>query len=176
MSSYAAVAEFDSAYAIYHAAEKATAEGYTKLDAHTPFPIHGLDKPLKQGPSHLGWLCLGGGITGICAAQAMMYWMNAVDYPFWVSGKRPYAWESTIPITFELMILLAAFAAVFGMFALNKLPRLHNPLFKHESFEGFSDDKFFLVIQATDPRFDSKGTVEFLEKIGGAKVAVVEDD
>ena len=175
-ATYAAVAEFDSASAIYHAAEKATAEGYAKVDAHTPFPVHGLDKALRQGPSHLGWLCLIAGMVGIGAAQLMMWWMNGVDYPFWVSGKRPYAWESTIPITFELMVLLASFAAVFGMLGLNRLPRLHNPLFKHGSFHRFSDDRFFLVIDATDPTFDSKRTVEYLEGIGGTNVAIVEDD
>jgi hypothetical protein len=128
------VAEFDSAAAIYHAAEKTTAQGYTQVDAYTPFPVHGLDRALKQGPSHLGWFVVCCGIAGICLAQLMMWWMNAVDYPFWVSGKEPYAWPSTIPITFELMVLLSGICAVFGMFALNKLPRLHHPIFQHATF------------------------------------------
>src|SRR5262245_49497846 len=100
------VAEFDSAKAIYHAAEKTTAQGYTRVDAHTPFVVHGLDKALRQGPSPLGWIVLCCGITGICCAQLMIWWMNAHDYPIWVSGKEPYAWPFTIPITFELMVLL----------------------------------------------------------------------
>ena len=83
------VAEFDSAAAIYTAAEKTTAQGYTHVDAYTPFPVHGLDRALRQGPSHLGWIVVCCGITGICLAQVMMYWMNAVDYPMWVSGKEP---------------------------------------------------------------------------------------
>jgi len=169
------VAEFDSASAIYHAAEKVTAQGYTKVDAHTPFPVHGLDKALRQGPSHLGWIVVCCGATGICLAQLMMYWMNAVDYPFWVSGKQPYAWPSTIPITFELMVLLSGITAVFGMFGLNKLPRLHHPIFTHKTFWRVTDDRFFLSIEATDPKFDSAQTVRFLESIGGKNVAVVED-
>ncbi|MFN6145889.1 MAG: DUF3341 domain-containing protein [Planctomycetota bacterium] len=169
------VAEFDSARAIYQAAEKTTAQGYTRVDAHTPFPVHGLDKALKQGPSPLGWLVLGGGITGICLAQLMMWWMNGVDYVMWVSGKTPYAWETTIPITFELMVLLAGITAVFGMFGLNKLPRLHHPIFSHKTFWRVTDDRFFLSIEATDPKFDSVQTVRFLESLGGKNVAVVED-
>lgn len=169
------VAEFDSARAIYQAAEKTTAQGYTRVDAHTPFPVHGLDKALKQGPSPLGWLVLCGGTTGICLAQLMMWWMNGVDYVMWVSGKTPYAWETTIPITFELMVLLAGITAVFGMFGLNKLPRLHHPIFSHKTFWRVTDDRFFLSIEATDPKFDSVQTVRFLESLGGKNVAVVED-
>ena len=169
------VAEFDSAAAIYHAAEKTTAQGYTQVDAYTPFPVHGLDRALKQGPSHLGWFVVCCGITGIFLAQLMMWWMNGVDYPFWVSGKEPYAWPSTIPITFELMVLLSGICAVFGMFALNKLPRLHHPIFQHATFWRATDDRFFLAVEAKDPKFDSAQTTRFLESIGGKNVAIVED-
>lgn len=169
------VAEFDSAAAIYQAAEKATAQGYTRVDAHTPFPVHGLERALRQGPSGLGWIVLCCGMTGIALAQLMMWWMNAVDYEFWVSGKEPYAWPSTIPITFECMVLLAGFGAVFGMFGLNRLPRLHHPIFQHPTFHRASDDRFFLSIEATDPKFDRQQTTRFLESIGGKHVAIVED-
>ncbi len=169
------VAEFESAAAIYHAAEKVTNHGYTRVDAHTPFVVHGLDKALRQGPSGLGWLVVCCGITGICLAQLMMWWMNAHDYPIWVSGKLPYDWPYTIPITFECMVLLSGFGAVFGMFALNRLPRLHHPIFQHATFWRASDDRFFLSIEATDPKFDSRETVRFLESIGGKHVAIVED-
>ena len=169
------VAEFESASAIYHAAEKVTANGYTRVDAHTPFCVHGLDKALRHGPSHLGWIVVACGITGIICAQLMMWWMNAYDYPIWVSGKEPYAWPSTIPITFELMVLLSGFGAVFGMFGLNKLPRLHHPLFAHSTFHRVSDDRFFLSIEATDPKFDSRETARFLEGLGGKHVEIVEE-
>lgn len=169
------VAEFDSAAAIYHAAEKTTAHGYTRVDSHSPFPVHGIDKALRHGPSHLGWLVVCCGILGISLAQLMMWWMNGVDYEFWVGGKEPYAWPSTIPITFELMVLLSAFGAVFGMFGINKLPRLHHPIFAHATFHRASDDRFFLSIEATDPKFDRAETLRFLQSIGGKNVAIVED-
>ena len=174
-SKWGVVAEFESAAAIYEAAEKVTAQGYSRVDAHTPFPVHGLDKALRQGPSGLGWIVLFCGITGICLAQLMMWWMNAHDYVFWVSGKEPYAWPSTIPITFECMVLLSAFGAVFGMFGLNRLPRLHHPIFAHSTMHRVTNDRFFLSIEATDPKFDSSETVKFLESIGGKNVEIVEE-
>jgi len=177
MSQYwGVVAEFESATAIYEAAKRTTDKGYVRVDAHTPFAIHGLDRALRQGPSPLGWLILCCGITGICLAQLMMWWMNAVDYPTWVSGKEPYSWPSTIPITFECMVLLSAFGAVFGMFGINRLPRLHHPIFAHSTFHRASDDRFFLSIEASDPRFDSKQSVEFLKSIGGQHVELVVED
>ena len=169
------VAEFDSPAAIYNAAKQTTDAGYSRVDAHTPFPVHGIDGQLRQGPSGLGWLVVSCGLLGIILAQLMMYWMNAVDYPMWVSGKLPYAWPTTIPITFEMMVLLAGISAVFGMFALNKLPRLHHPIFKHSTFHRASDDRFFLSVEATDPKFNSTETARFLESIGGTNVEIVED-
>lgn len=169
------VAEFDSAAAIYEAAKKTLAKGYVRIDAHTPFPVHGIDAALGHKPSGLGWIVVCCGFTGICLAQLMMYWMNAVDYPIWVSGKLPYAWPTTIPITFELMVLLSGFGAVFGMFGLNRLPRLHHPIFNHATIVRATDDHFFLSVEATDPKFDSVETKRFLESIGGQNVAVVEE-
>ncbi|MCA8955219.1 MAG: DUF3341 domain-containing protein [Planctomycetes bacterium] len=172
---YGVVAEFESAADIYHAAEKVTAEGYTRVDSHTPFPVHGIEKALRHGPSHLGWIVIVMGALGIGGAQLMMYWMNAYDYPVVVAGKRPYDWPTTVPITFECMVLLSAFGAVFGMFGLNKLPRLNHPLFSHSSFHRFSDDRFFLSIEATDPKFDRARTVQFLQGIGAHNIELVED-
>jgi hypothetical protein len=172
---FGVVAEFESAAAIYTAAKKVTDHGYRKVDSHTPFPVHGMDHALKQGPSPLGWIVVTCGAIGIFGAQLMMWWMNAYDYPIWVSGKDPYAWPPTIPITFECMVLLSAFGAVFGMLGLNKLPRLHHPLFKHSTFDRVCDDRFFLSIEATDPKFDSRGTVMFLQSVGGKHVELLED-
>jgi hypothetical protein len=172
---YGVVAEFESAGDIYHAAEKVTAEGYTRVDSHTPFPIHGIDKALRHPPSHLGWICVTCGLIGILLAQLMMWWMNGVDYQYVVGGKRAYDWPTTIPITFECMVLLSAFGAVFGMFGLNKLPRLNHPLFKHSNFLRVSDDRFFLSVEAVDPKFSQTSTVEFLQSVGGKNVELVED-
>jgi len=170
------VAEFDSAAEVYAAAQRIIGLGYSKVDAHTPFPIHGMQAVLKQGPSHVGWIAAAGGLLGIGGAQLMMWWMNAYDYPVWVSGKPPYAWPSTIPITFECMVLLASFGALFAMLGINRLPRLYHPLFRHSTFHGVSDDRFFLSIESTDPRFDSTRTPQDLTDVGGHDVEVVEDD
>jgi hypothetical protein len=172
---YGAVAEFDSPAAIYEAARKVTDAGYVRVDSHTPFPVHGMDSALRQSPSSLGWIVACCGILGIAGAQLMMWWMNAYDYPIWVSGKQPYAWPSTIPITFEMMVLLSAFGAVFGMFGINRLPRLHHPIFQHSTILRVSDDRFFLSVEATDPKFDRTETVRFLEKLGGKHVELLED-
>ena len=174
-SKWGIVAEFDTPAAIYPATEKVTAHGYPRVDAHTTCPVHGLDKALRQGPSPLGWIVICCGATGICLAQLMMWWMNAVDYTFWVSGMEPYAWPTTIPITFACMVLLSGFGAVFGMFGINRLPRLHHPIFNHTTIHRATDDRFFLSIEATDPKFDSNQTARFLESIGGKHVEVLED-
>jgi hypothetical protein len=173
-SHWGIVAEFESAAAIYQAAEKVTAHGYTRVDAHTPFPVHGLERALRHPPSPLGWIVVTCGVLGICGAQLMMWWMNGYDYPIWVSGKEPYAWPSTIPITFECMVLLASFGAVFGMLGLNRLPRLHHPIFRHSTIHRVSDDRFFLSIEATDPKFDRAETARFLTGIGGKQVELLE--
>ncbi|MEM7199912.1 MAG: DUF3341 domain-containing protein [Planctomycetota bacterium] len=172
---YGAVAEFESAADVYHAAGKVIADGYSRVDSHSPFPVHGIDAVLKQGPSHVGWVCLLAGATGIGGAQLMMWWMNAVDYPIWVSGKPPYDWPPTVPITFECMVLLAAFGALLSMLAFNKLPRLYNPLFKHSTIHRASDDRFFLSVEAKDPKFDPKATVAFLQSVGGSHVELIEE-
>jgi hypothetical protein len=172
---HAAVAEFESAAALTAGAHNIIAMGYSRVDSHTPFPVHGIDQVLRQRPSHVGWICAACGLIGIGGAQLMMWWMNGHDYPIWVAGKPPYAWPSTIPITFECMVLLASFGALFGMLGLNKLPRLYHPLFQHSTFWRASDDRFFLAIESRDPKFDSVRTVEHLKQVGGRNVELVEE-
>ncbi len=123
-----------------------------------------------------GLICVVAGIAGIVLAQLMMWWMNGVDYQYVVAGKRAYDWPTTIPITFECMVLLSAFGAVFGMFGLNKLPRLNHPLFRHKTFHRASDDRFHLSVEASDPKFDQTKIVEFLESIGGTNVELLEEE
>jgi hypothetical protein len=172
---YGVVAEFETAADIYQAAERVTDAGYRRVDAHTPFAVHGMEKALKQRDSHVGWICAFMGLAGIGLAQLMMWWMNGHDYPFVVAGKRPYDWPTTIPITFECMVLLASFGALFGMLGLNRLPRLNHPVFNHPTFHRAADDRFFLSVEATDPKFDRVETVKFLKSLGGKHVELVED-
>jgi hypothetical protein len=172
---HGAYALFETPAALFHAAQEVTKAGFTRTDAHTPFPVHGLDHALRQGPSHVGWIAAGCGLLGIVLGQLMMWWMNGYDYPLWVAGKPPYSWQSTIPINFETMILLTAFGAVFGMLALNKLPRLYSPFFKYSQAERATDDGFVLVIEARDPKFDQQKTLELLKRLGGKHVELVEE-
>jgi len=143
------LAEFRSAHDVMHAAEQVRDAGYRRWDAHTPFPVHGMDRAMGLGDSKLGWIVLGAALTGLTSAFAMMHWMNGVDYPIVVGDKPPGApgtLPSMVPILFELTILLAAFGAVLGMFHLNRLPRHHHPVFESDRFRLCSDDRFFIWI------------------------------
>ena len=168
------LAEFDSPGACMHGAEKLRDAGYTKFDAHTPFPVHGMDKAMGLPDSKLGWIVLGFGVTGTFLAWLMMYWMNGVDYPLIIGGKPPGALPSMIPIMFELTVLLSAFGAVFGMFGLNRLPQHHDVLFYSDRFAAFSNDKFFISVESVDPKFEVNKTRQLLEKTHPETIEVIE--
>lgn len=173
---YGAVAEFETAEGLLAAAKALREQGYEKLDAHTPFPIHGIDEVLGIKHSPLGWLVLGGGIAGFVAAVALQWWTGAVDYPLIIGGKPLFAFEFSIPIIFELTVLLAAFAAVGGMLALNGLPKLYHPLFNYEGFNRASDDRFLLSIEAADGKFDAERIPGVLTELGADTAAIVEEE
>ena len=170
------LAEFSSAAAVLHAAEKLRDGGYTQFDTHSPFPIHGMDAAMGMKDSKLGLIVFPIGLTGTCLAWLMMWWMNGVDYTLVIGGKPPYSLPSQIPIMFELTILLSAFATVFGMFGLNKLPRHHHPIFNSDRFKGFSDDKFFVSVESTDPKWSLEKTRALLEGAHAEHVELVYDD
>jgi hypothetical protein len=173
------LAEFKSAHDVLHAAEKVRDAGYVRWDAHTPFPVHGMDRAMGLRDSRLGWIVLLFALTGLTGAFAMMHWMNGVDYPTVVGDKPPGAPEalpSMVPILFELTILLSAFGAVLGMFHLNKLPRHHHPVFESDRFRLASDDRFFISIEADDPKFDVEKTRALLAGAHAANVEVIEED
>jgi len=172
------LAEYDSPGACMHAAEKLRDAGYTRFDTHTPFPVHGMDRAMGLPDSRLGWIVLCGGLTGVTAAFTMIWWMNGVDYPLNIGGKPAGAASlpSMIPIMFELTVLFSAFAAVFGMFHLNKIPQHHHPIFNSDRFKTFSDDKFFVSVEASDPKFKLERTRELLEKTHPGHIELVEED
>ena len=169
------LAEFPNPGALYHAAEGVRDAGYKHFDAHSPFPIHGMDQAMGLGNSQVGWLCLGGGITGLSLGIWLQWWTGAVDYPLNISGKPFFAFEPSIPVIFELTILFSALGAVAGMFALNGLPRPYNPLFYSRNFLRVTDDAFFLHVAATDRRFDTEGTRKLLEGLGATNIEVIRD-
>jgi hypothetical protein len=173
------VAEFDTARDVMHAAEKVRDAGYVHWDTHTPFPVHGMDRAMGLSDSRLGWIVIACAVTGLTGAFVMMHWMNGVDYPLIVGDKpagAPGTLPSMVPIMFELTILLSAFGAVFGMLFLNRLPRHNHPVFESDRFRAASDDKFFISIEAEDPKFDVDKTRDLLEKARASHVEIVEED
>ncbi len=172
-SIYGAVGEFATPEALLRAVRVVRERGYTKLDAYTPFPIHGIDKAMGTERSKLGYVVLGGGFLGAAAALLMIWYTGAVDYPLVIAGKPLFALEFSIPITFELTVLFAAFAAVLGMLALNGLPRLYHPVFQHSKFAGATDDKFLLAIEADAEDFDPERAAGLLESLGAQHVEVL---
>lgn len=174
-TNYGLLAEYDSASGIYEACKKVRHAGYTKWDACTPFPVHGLEKAMGLKPSVLPWMVLVAGITGCGLALWFMVWVAAYDYPLNIGGKPTWSIPAFIPIAFEVTILFSALTTVFGMFFLNRLPTFHHPLFNSKRFERVTDDKFFIVIESEDPLFDLQRTKQLFEETGAVATEVVEN-
>jgi len=190
---YGMVAEFDSADDLVNAGREIHhRHGYTKLDALSPFPVHGIDDAIGIPRSILGFIVFGIGSLGFMAALSLIWFtgtqtcppipggelagkIGMCGYPLTVGGKPLFAFEPSIPIMFELTILFSAFAAVFGMLTLNGLPRPYHPVFNHPRFSRASQDAFFLVIEATDPKFDGIQTRNFLASLGAKEIVDVEE-
>ena len=167
------VAEYDSPRALYHACEQVRDAGYRKWDAHSPFPVHGLEKAMGLGRSRLPYVTLLFGLTGAIGGMTLQLWANGIAYPLVISGKPFFNWQPYVPITFECGVLLAALSTVFGMFAFNKLPMLFHPLFGVPRFERVTDDTFFISVEAWDPKFDAAKTRGLLESTGAKRVELV---
>jgi hypothetical protein len=170
---YGVLAEFASVSELYHACEKVRDAGYTRWDAHTPFPVHGLDRAMGLKRSPMPFIVLAGGLLGAAGGFALQWWVHTIEYPLTISGKPYFTWPAWIPITFELGILFGSFGAVFGMFGLNQLPMHWHPLFSSRIFERATNDGFFISIESWDPKFDPMKTGTFLEGIGARRVEVV---
>jgi hypothetical protein len=169
------IAEFPSVSALYQAAEQVRDKGYRFWDVHSPFPIHGMNKAMGLGKSPLGYIIFCGGLTGFLTAASLEFIPSSFLYPLIVHGKPVnfFTVPAFFPIMFELTVLFSAFTAFFGVFVMNRLPRLHHPIFDYEPFRRVTDDAFFLIIEASDPRFSDTVTREFLEEIGGKDVTLL---
>ncbi|GAB4111597.1 MAG: DUF3341 domain-containing protein [Roseiflexaceae bacterium] len=172
---YGMVAEFTDAEALVEAAHKAYAEGYRKMDAYTPIPVHGLDEALGFKPTRLPWAIFVMGLLGASGLFGFMTWVNVIDYPINIGGRPYFSWPSFIPITFEGMVLGAAYTAVFGLFAVCGFPQLYHPISNTPRFERASSDLFFLCIEARDPKYDASQTRKFMEGLGAQAVSEVEN-
>lgn len=171
---YGVMGEFSEPHDLVEAGRKIRQMGYTKLDAMSPFPVHGIDDAIGVPPSKLGWIVIFFSVLGGLTALILIWYVGVISYPLVIGGKPLFDFSYTIPVTFELTVLCTAFATFLGMFALNGLPRLYHPSFRHPSSHRASDDRFLLVIEADDPQFDPQKSAEHLRSVGAAEVEVVE--
>jgi len=169
---YGVLAEFDSAQALLDAANQVRIAGYTRADGFSPFPIHGLAEALGFRERWVSKIVLGAGITGLLAGWGLEYWTQVIDFPMNIGGRPFNAWVSFIPPAFETTILFASLSAVIGMIVMNGLPQPYHPVFNVPSFVRASQDRFFLAIEAADPKFDAQATRQFL---AGLKAREVHD-
>ena len=168
------MAEFDNADALLKAAQRTYDEGYRRMDAYSPFPIHGLAEAVGYRHRILPWLVLAGGILGGVAGFWLQYWVSVIELPVNIGGKPLNSWPSFIPVTFECTILGAALTAVLGMLALNGLPRPYHPVFNAERFRLASSSRFFLCIEAADRKFEQSAVTAYLKNLSPYGVIEVE--
>ena len=179
------MAEFDNAPAIYDAAVQVRNAGYRWWDCHTPYAVHGLDKAMGIKPTILPVLVFFGGLTGLVIGTLLQWFTNAESFDLWalvwvrgydfmISGKPFASVPAWIPVIFELTILLAALGAAGLMLLLNGLPRLYHPTLKSARFARATDDRFFLVIEARDPKFTRRTAEALLESFHPISIEALE--
>jgi Protein of unknown function (DUF3341) len=170
---YGLLAEFETPTDLVQAVHAARQAGYTRMDAYSPFPIEGLSEALGFKRTKMPLLMFLGGLIGALGGYALQYYCAAVSYPINVGGRPLNSWPSFIPVTFELTVLLSALTGVFGLLALCGLPMPYHPLFHVPRFALATRDRFFLCIEAADPRFDRTATNAFLAGLSPREVSEV---
>lgn len=171
---YGVMAEFMTPEDLIAATRRAYAEGYRKMDAYTPMPVEGLPEALGSERTWVSTLVLLGGMAGCVGGFFLMYWITCIAYPLNIGGRPFYSWPAYIPPTFECTVLLASLTAVVGMLALNGLPQPYHPVFNVPRFQLASQDRFFLCIEARDPKFNLEATTAFLKGLAPTEVSEVE--
>jgi Protein of unknown function (DUF3341) len=170
---YGLMAEFADVNNLVAAARRVREEGYVRTDAFSPYPVEGLSEELGLRHTRVPLIVLIGGILGGASGYFMQYYLAVHEYPFNIGGRPAHSWPAFIPVTFELTILTAALCAVLGMFALNGLPMPYHPVFNVPRFALATRDRFFLCIEAADPRFDLERTGALLRSLGSTAVTEV---
>jgi hypothetical protein len=168
--------EFETPEQLMAAAKKARDAGYKHIDAYTPFPIEGLSEAIGFRWTAVPLITLIGGLGGGLTGFGLQYWCSAISYPMNIAGRPLNSWPAFIPVTFELTVLGASIFAVVGMIALNKLPQPYHPVFNVERFAKASTDRFFLLIEARDAKFDLAGSARFLQELSAQHVTEVKDE
>jgi Protein of unknown function (DUF3341) len=170
---YGTMAEFASAQDLVHAARRTHEAGYRKIDAYSPFPVEELAEAVGFHKNGVALVTLIGAIIGGLSGYLLQYWVAVIAYPVNVGGRPYHSWPSFIIVTFEMTILFGALSAVFGMLALNGLPMPYHPVFHVPRFALATKDRFFLIVFASDPKYDPKGTRQFLEGLQPRSIAEV---
>jgi len=173
---FGVMGEFSTPEDLLAATKKAREAGYKHVEAYTPFPVEGLSEAVGFKWTAVPLLTLMGGVGGGLTGFGLQYWVAAITYPINIGGRPLNSWPAFIPVTFELTVLGASIFAVFGMLALNKLPQPYHPVFNVERFAQASTDKFFLCIEARDPKFDLAETSKFLQSLHAQHVNEVKDE
>ena len=171
---YGLMAEFEDPNDLIAAARGAYAAGYRKMDAYSPFPVEGLAEALGLRDHRLPRIVLIGGLIGGTAGYLLQYYVSVIAYPLNIGGRPLHSWPAFIPVTFETTVLVAALSAVLGMLALNGLPMPYHPVFNVPRFALATRNRFFLCIEATDPKFDREETMRFLEGLKAREVSDVD--
>ena len=171
---YGVVGDFASPEDLLRAIRTLRTAGFTKLEAYSPFPIHGIDEALGEPRSPLGAIVLVSAVSGLISAVALQWWTGAVDYKLVIAGKPLFAFEPSVPIMFELTVLFGAFGAVLGMFHLNRLPTYYHPFFNYSKSEGATNDRFLLAVEASDPKFRGEEVQTLLNSLGSRHTELVE--
>jgi hypothetical protein len=173
---YGVMGEFSTPEELIHAVEKVREAGYRRVNAYSPFPVEGLSEALGLKRNMVPLICLIGGLTGGLGGFFFQYWVAVIAYPLNIAGRPLNSWPAFIPVTFELTILGAALSAVLGMLALNELPQPHHPVFNVPRFTHASSDRFFVCIEAKDPKFHIAESARLLQELHAHHITEVSDD
>jgi Protein of unknown function (DUF3341) len=171
---YGLLAEFDTPGALVAAAKRVYTEGYRRMDTFSPYPLEEAWEAMGVHDRRLSAIVLGGGLLGLLTGVGLQEWVHGIAYPMNIAGKPLNSWPQFVPVAFELTILFAALAAVIGMIVLNGLPMPYHPVFNVPRFEHASRDKFFLLIESTDPKFDRQRTLELLKGLDPSEINEVQ--
>jgi hypothetical protein len=171
-NAYAVLAEFSDPAALLEAV-RACRRRYRDVEAYTPYPIEGLAELLGFHRNAVPLWTLLGGLLGGAGAYFLQWYSAVIDYPINSGGRPLHSWPAFIVPTFELTVLGACLAAFLGMLVLNRLPRLHHPLFGAADFDLATRNRFFVGIRATDAAFDPGDAHAFLQTLRPLRIIEV---